>query len=63
MEPRNLQKQWEPEEPRYIEFPHLPAGASRDGKPALNKFSSTLTKDHDYPAAQVSIQCVLRANK
>ena len=53
MEPRNVEKQWEPEEPRYIEFPHLPAGATRDGKKALNKFSSTLTKGHDYPAAQV----------
>ena len=55
MESHNVQKQWEPEEPRYLEFPHLPVGATREGKPALNRFSSTLTKDHDYPAAQVGL--------
>lgn len=41
------------EEPRFLDFPHLPDGASRDGAPALNKYSSTITKDHDFPGAQV----------
>lgn len=55
MDPRNLEKQRESEEPRYLDFRHLPDGTTRDGKPALNKFSSTLTNDHDFPGAQVGI--------
>jgi hypothetical protein len=47
-----------PEEPRYAEFPHLPYGTLRNGKLALNRFSSTLTKDHDFPGAQVRIGLV-----
>ena len=53
MDLSNLQKQNEPEEPRYLDFPHLPDDATLDGKPRLNKYSSTLTKDHDFPGAQV----------
>lgn len=49
----NLQKQYESEEPRFLEFPHLSDGATRDGKPRLNKYSSTITKGHDFPGAQV----------
>lgn len=49
----NLDKQHEPEEPRYLDFPCAPDGATRDGKPVLNKYSSTITKDHDFPGAQV----------
>ena len=41
------------EEPRFLSFPHLPEDASMDGKPALNKYSSTITKGHDFPGAQV----------
>ena len=41
------------EEPRYLEFPHLPDSAMRDGKPALNKYSQVLTRGHDCPGAQV----------
>lgn len=41
------------EEPRYLEFPHLPDYAMRDGKPALNKYSQVLTRGHDCPGAQV----------
>jgi len=41
------------EEPRYLEFPHLPDSAMRDGKPALNKYSQALTRGHDCPGAQV----------
>ena len=54
MDPSNLQKQNEPEEPRYLNFPHLPDDTTLDGKPRLNKYSSTLTKDHDFPGAQVA---------
>ncbi len=43
------------EEPRYIDFPSLPHGTLRDGKPALNRWSATLTKDHDFPGAQAML--------
>jgi len=52
MDHRNLEKQAEPEEPRFLDFPHLPDDAMRDGKPVLNKYSQTLTKDHDFPGAR-----------
>jgi dihydroxy-acid dehydratase len=56
MDPRNLEKQREPEEPRFLSFPHLAEDAMRDGKPALNKYSSTLTSGHNFPGAQVRHQ-------
>ncbi|KAI9730685.1 MAG: hypothetical protein M1834_005653 [Cirrosporium novae-zelandiae] len=43
------------EEPKYIEFPHLPEDATRDGKPVLNKYSHTITKGHEYPGAQAML--------
>ncbi|KAF2748476.1 dihydroxy-acid dehydratase-like protein [Sporormia fimetaria CBS 119925] len=55
MDPRNAEKQQEPEEPRYLSFKHLPDGTMRDGKLALNKFSSTLTNAHDFPGAQAML--------
>ncbi|KAF2263023.1 dihydroxy-acid dehydratase-like protein [Lojkania enalia] len=55
MDPRNVEKQSEPEEPRYLDFPHLPDGTMRNGKPALNKYSSTLTNGHDFPGAQAML--------
>ena len=55
MDPSNVQKQHEPEEPRFLDFPHLPDDATTpDGRPRLNRYSSTLTKDHDFPGAQVA---------
>lgn len=54
MDPSNEEKAHQPVEPRYLNFPHLPDDATRDGKPALNKYSSTITKDHDFPGAQAS---------
>jgi dihydroxy-acid dehydratase len=54
MESANLNKQHQAEEARYLSFKHLPDGTMRDGKPALNKFSSTLTNEHDFPGAQVN---------
>ncbi|KAF2247515.1 dihydroxy-acid dehydratase-like protein [Trematosphaeria pertusa] len=55
MDPRNQEKQGEPVEPRYLDFRHLPDGTMRDGKPALNKYSSTLTNAHDFPGAQAML--------
>jgi dihydroxy-acid dehydratase len=46
-----------PEKPRYIDFPSIPHGTLRDGKPVLNRWSATLTNGHDFPGAQV---CLLR---
>lgn len=54
MDPRNLEKQREPEEPRFLSFPHLPEGSKKeDGTRALNRWSSTLTTGHNFPGAQV----------
>ena len=54
MDPKNLDKQREPEETRFLSFPHLPEGTKReDGTPALNRWSSTLTTGHNFPGAQV----------
>ncbi|KAG7006972.1 hypothetical protein G7Y79_00012g033080 [Physcia stellaris] len=56
MDPSNVQKQHEPEEPRFLDFPHLPDDATTpDGRPRLNRYSSTLTKDHDFPGAQAML--------
>jgi len=55
MDFRNLDKQSQPEEPRYLDFPHLPDDATRNGKPVLNKYSQTITKDHDFPGAQAML--------
>ena len=49
----NLQKQYEPEEARFLDFPHLQASTFQDGRLRLNKYSSNLTRGHDFPGAQV----------
>ena len=42
------------EAPRYIDFECVPAGTKReDGSPVLNRWSSVLTRGHDFPGAQV----------
>jgi dihydroxy-acid dehydratase len=43
------------EEPRFLNFPQLPDGTTRDGQPVLNKYSTTITKNHDFPGAQVCL--------
>jgi dihydroxy-acid dehydratase len=44
------------EEPRFLNFPRLPDDATReDGQPVLNKYSTTITNDHDFPGAQVCL--------
>ena len=41
-------------EAKYIDFHSLPDDAKHeDGSPALNRYSSTITRGHDFPAAQV----------
>jgi len=49
MDPSNLEKQRIPEEPRYLDFPNSKPGSG------LNKYSSTLTREHDFPAAQAML--------
>ncbi|EKD19602.1 uncharacterized protein L3040_002520 [Drepanopeziza brunnea f. sp. 'multigermtubi'] len=44
-----------PEKPQYIGFPHLEPGTVIDGKQALNRWSSTLTRDHNFPGAQAML--------
>ena len=54
MDPANERQQYEPEEPRFLNFPHLPDDAKdAQGRPVLNKYSSTITRAHDHPGAQV----------
>ncbi|KAL8904362.1 MAG: hypothetical protein Q9207_003314 [Kuettlingeria erythrocarpa] len=55
MDPSNPKKHDEPEEPRYLNFPHLPDDASHNGKPLLNKYSSTITRGHAFPGAQAML--------
>jgi len=54
MDPSNLEKQNQVEEPRFLDFPHLPDDATLDGKQRLNKYSHTITNGHAFPGAQVS---------
>lgn len=54
MDPANLELEHQIEQPRFLHFPHLPHGSLRDdGQPALNKYSSTITRGHDFSGAQV----------
>ncbi|KAL8645049.1 MAG: hypothetical protein Q9226_007476, partial [Calogaya cf. arnoldii] len=55
MDPSNPPKEDQPEEPRYLDFPHLPNDAAHDGKPLLNKYSTTITRDHAFPGAQAML--------
>lgn len=49
MEASNDEKITQPEEPRYLKFEHSKPGSG------LNKYSSTLTREHDFPAAQAML--------
>ena len=49
MDPQNRKQQTEPEEPRFLKFPNSKPGSG------LNKFSSTLTREHDYPWSQAML--------
>lgn len=43
-------------EAKYIDFPCLPPDAKHeDGTPALNRYSATMTRGHDFPGAQVCL--------
>jgi len=39
--------------PGLQEFPHLTTETDKDGKPLLNRYSTFLTREHDFPGAQV----------
>ncbi|KAL2013023.1 hypothetical protein VTN00DRAFT_548 [Thermoascus crustaceus] len=44
------------EEARYIDFPSVPHGTKHeDGTPVLNRYSSTITRAHDFPGAQAML--------
>jgi dihydroxy-acid dehydratase len=49
MDPRNSEKPSSPTEPRYLNFKHSQPGSG------LNRYSSTLTREHDFPAAQAML--------
>ncbi|KAK5001528.1 hypothetical protein LTR28_012533, partial [Elasticomyces elasticus] len=56
MDPSNLAKQRTAETPRYLSFPHAPDDATAaDGTPLLNKYSTTITRAHDFPGAQAML--------
>jgi dihydroxy-acid dehydratase len=42
-----------PQAPTFINFPCLEHGTIREGSQVLNRWSSTITKGHDFPGAQV----------
>ncbi|KAL2075691.1 hypothetical protein VTL71DRAFT_634 [Oculimacula yallundae] len=44
-----------PEKPRYIDFPSLEPGTIIDGQVALNRWSHTITREHDFPGAQAML--------
>ncbi|KAI9755773.1 MAG: Metallothionein expression activator [Chaenotheca gracillima] len=54
MDPANAAK-FPPDEPRYLNFPHLPEGTNADGKVRLNRYSGILTQDHSFPGAQAML--------
>ncbi|MCJ1309358.1 hypothetical protein MMC25_003017 [Agyrium rufum] len=39
----------------FLNFPHLPDGVTHNGKQRLNKYSSTITRGHDFPGAQAML--------
>lgn len=45
-----------PASPKYIDFPYLEHGTvGADSKPALNRWSRTVTNGHDFPGAQAML--------
>ncbi|KAL1994540.1 hypothetical protein VTN49DRAFT_2010 [Thermomyces lanuginosus] len=45
-----------PEEARYVQFPAVPHGSKHeDGTPVLNRYSSYITRGHDFPGAQAML--------
>ncbi|TVY20132.1 putative mitochondrial dihydroxy-acid dehydratase [Lachnellula arida] len=55
MEPSNYENI--PDKPRYLDFPCLEPGTiAADGKQALNRWSTTITRGHDFPGAQILTQ-------
>ncbi|PMD59075.1 dihydroxy-acid dehydratase-like protein [Hyaloscypha bicolor E] len=48
---------------RYLTFPALKHGTIVNGKQALNRWSSTITRDHDFPGAQAMLYAAGVPNK
>lgn len=44
----------EPGVTRFLDFPRSDEVNGTDGKPMLNRYSTYLTREHDFPGAQVS---------
>jgi hypothetical protein len=44
----------EPAETRYLHFPRSEEVNGVDGKPMLNRYSTYITREHDFPGAQVT---------
>jgi dihydroxy-acid dehydratase len=42
-------------EPRYLEFVRSNETTGTDGKPMLNRYSTHLTREHDFPASQAML--------
>ncbi|KAM5349695.1 hypothetical protein ACJ41O_006200 [Fusarium nematophilum] len=40
---------------QYLDFPSLPGDAEKNGKLRLNRYSSHITHDHDFPAAKTML--------
>ncbi|KPI44614.1 Dihydroxy-acid dehydratase [Cyphellophora attinorum] len=45
----------EPGETRYLDFPRSNEVNGTDGKPMLNRYSTYLTREHDFPGAQAML--------
>jgi hypothetical protein len=45
----------EPGETRYLHFPRSEEVNGTDGKPMLNRYSTYITREHDFPGAQVRL--------
>ena len=43
------------QERRYLQFVRSSEQNGIDGKPMLNRYSTHLTREHDFPGAQVSM--------
>ena len=43
------------QEPRYLDFVRSSESTGVDGKPMLNKYSTHLTREHDFPGAQAML--------
>lgn len=43
------------QEPRYLEFVRSSETHNENGEPMLNRYSTMLTREHDFPGAQAML--------